>query len=321
VLVGYSGGADSLGLLAMLIDLARLEGFDVRALHVDHGVRQTSAADAVKVGYAAKELGVPIDVRRIPDGSVDRHQGVGHEEAMRRERYRVFAEVAADWRADAIALAHHQRDQAETVLLHLLRGAGLRGASGMKPITTMRVPWWDEVGLDIPRQDLVVWRPLLGESAPEIRFHAESLGVPIVEDSSNVDTSFRRNAIRHDVLPLLERVAPGATINLSRFAALAADDSDELDNRAHTALDRFDDPNVLNRESLVALSRAIQRRVIQFWIARQSPSGLEIPLNRIDEVLRIAGEKGRSRVVEIGMGVSVLVTRDELVVTVTGTSL
>ncbi|MDQ3654962.1 MAG: tRNA lysidine(34) synthetase TilS, partial [Chloroflexota bacterium] len=296
VLVGFSGGADSLALLSLLANLGRHEGFEVRAVHVDHGVRGASSSDARVVRSVADTLGVELEVRVISAESLACHAGVGREEAMRRERYRIFAEAVARVGADVIALAHHQRDQAETVLLHLLRGSGIRGASGMRPVTVLTVPWWDEPGSGASGQLLRAWRPLLGESAADVRVYAESLGLPIVEDASNEDASYRRNAIRHEVLPVLERITPGATINLARFAALAATDSDELDRQAESAFKETGEPGQLDRQWLLGLSPSLRGRVVQFWITRNAPAGLEVSLNRIDEVLRVASVNERSRI-------------------------
>jgi len=307
ILVGFSGGADSLALLGLLAKLGRHEEFEVGAVHVEHGVRGESATDAQAARAVAGALGVDLEVSVVPPDSLLRHAGVGREEAMRRERYRIFAETVARVDADAIALAHHQRDQAETVLLHLLRGSGIRGASGMRPVTTITVPWWAGDPVRRDRRELHVWRPLLGESATELRGYAESLGVPIVEDASNEDVSYRRNAIRHEVLPVLEGVVPGATINLARFAALAAMDSDELDRQAESVFKEAGEPGQLDRLWLLGLSSSLRGRVVQLWITRNAPAGLEVSSNRVDEVLRVASVKDRSRVVEIGGGVVVRV--------------
>ncbi len=314
VLVGFSGGADSLALLSLLVNLGRHEGFEVRAVHVDHGVRDESSSEAEAVRSVAGGLGVELEVRLVRVDSLARHAGVGREEAMRRERYRIFAETAAEVGADAIALAHHQRDQAETVLLHLLRGSGIRGASGMRPVTALIVPWWDEPGTDAGGQALTVWRPLLGEAANDVRMYAESLGFPIVEDASNDDVAYRRNAIRHEVLPVLEGVAPGATLNLARFAALAAVDSDELDRQAQSAVTEAGESASLDRRWLLGLSPSLRARVVRFWIARHAPAGLEVSSNRIDDVLRVASSEDRPRVVEIGGGVAVRIARGVLTI-------
>ncbi len=314
ILVGFSGGADSLALLGLLAKLGRHEEFEVGAVHVEHGVRGESATDAQAARAVAGALGVDLEVSVVPPDSLLRHAGVGREEAMRRERYRIFAETVARVGADAIALAHHQRDQAETVLLHMLRGSGIRGASGMRLVSTLTVPWWDEPESGAGGQLLRMWRPLLGESAADVRAYAESLGLPIVEDASNEDVSYRRNAIRHDVLPLLERVAPGATINLARFAMLAAMDSDELDRQAESEFVETGEPVTLDRQWLLGLPLSLRGRVVRLWIKRNAPAGLEVALNRTEEVLRVASVKGRPRIVEINDDVSVQISGDALTI-------
>lgn len=310
IMCGFSGGGDSLALLAGLASLQRLGILEVHAVHVDHGIRSSSVAEARRAVEVAGLLGVECDVCTIPSAAVERHGGVGLEEALRRERYRAFADAAERSGAYVVALGHHQRDQAETVLLHLLRGGGIRGASGMRVLRELEVPWWED-DRGGRRQVVRVWRPFLLESAESVRGFAEALGLPIVEDESNADDTFRRNAIRHRVLPVLEAVTPGAVANLARFGSVAGDDSDELDRQARLALVGLDDPEVLPVEVLDALPVALRRRVLLQWCRRRA-HGVEITSNRIDEILRVSGVRGRERRVEIGFGWCVLVTRGGL---------
>jgi tRNA(Ile)-lysidine synthase len=122
--------------------------------------------------------------------------------------------------------------------------------------------------------------------------------------------AFRRNAIRHEVLPVLERVSPGATGNLARFARLAGEDSDYLDGLARSALASVRLDRGLDRVAVLALDGPIQRRVVQAWLVEHGPAGLEVPLNRLEEVLQVASRPGAVRRVEIGQGLAVLVTRE-----------
>src|SRR5690606_22762763 len=127
-------------------------------VHVDHRVREDSPEAVSLVRQLGATLQIPVIVRQLDPGVIAGHAGSGPEEAMRRERYRAYEEVSSDVGGDAIALAHHQRDQAETVLLHLIRGAGLQGASGMREWADIPVPWWSRT--ERPA-NLRVWRPLL----------------------------------------------------------------------------------------------------------------------------------------------------------------
>lgn len=311
VLCGYSGGADSLALLGGLAELRRVGLVDVHAVHVDHGVRSESEEDARRAVEGAGRLGVPVTVVRILPGDLESGSGLGMEETLRRARYLALAGTCAEIGADVVALAHHQRDQAETVLLHLLRGSGIRGASGMRSFMRIDVPWWEEVE-DMEGPALVaLWRPFLAESHSDLRAFAESLAVPIVEDASNLDRSFRRNAIRHDVLPRLEEIVPGAVANLARFARLAGDDSDELDGQATQALVDAGVPTALGRTWLLEFPVALQRRIVQVWFQAEAV-GVEISANRIEQILIAAQSMGRIRKIEVGSGWSVLVTRDAL---------
>lgn len=317
VLCGYSGGADSLALLAGLAELGRLGLIGVHAVHVDHGTRRESREEARVAATVAEQLGVAVAVVRIRPNNLDMSPGLGTEEVLRRARYLAFAEMFEKTGATVLALAHHQQDQAETVLLHVLRGSGIRGASGMRSFGQIKIPWWK--GAPGERMPVVIplWRPFLEESWITVRTFAESLQVSIIEDPSNLDRAFRRNAIRHDVLPMLEEIVPGAVSSIARFAGLAGDDSDELDGQAGEVLLEAGNPEALDREWLLGFPIAIQRRILRIWFQKRA-GGIELSANRIDQILMIAQTRGRVREIQIGSGRSVLVSRDALALTVPG---
>ena len=227
VVVGFSGGADSLALAAVLGRLAGQGGPRLLLAHVDHALRSSSAAEAANAADLAAALGLPFRAVRLSDDPQKLHPGVGLEEAARRERYLAFAEAVAASEAVGVTLAHHQDDQAETVLLHLLRGAGVAGAAGMAEWSSMVVPWWGDQAA--PGRRLAVWRPFLDEPKTIVREYAGRLGLAPVEDPSNADRDLRRNALRHEALPILNRIVPSATAALARFARLAAADDAYLE--------------------------------------------------------------------------------------------
>ena len=159
------------------------------------------------------------------------HSGVGVEEAARRERYRCLFAVAAGCGARAVATAHHRGDQAETVLLHLLRGPGCTGRREWPSARSRRFPipvLPRDISLENQKTTAWLWRPLLNEPREVIEAYVAKLGLAPVEDPSNSDTALRRNALRHEVLPVLEMYFPGAATALARYAALAADDDRAL---------------------------------------------------------------------------------------------
>lgn len=308
ILAGFSGGADSLALLVALRELDRLGLLCVTALHVDHGIRETSSSEARTVAEIAASLDVQCEIWTIDPTALARHQGVGPEEALRRERYRAFAETAARLGTDIVATGHHQRDQAETVLLHLLRGAGLHGVSAMRPLSELTIPWWDEPG---QRQTIRLWRPLLDEPVDALRALAESQHLPIIEDPSNHESVYRRNAIRNEVLPVLEAVMPGAVANIAGFARLAAEDDDALDALATALVDGVPDKAALSLALVTQQPVALQRRVLRTWILARIPQ-LELSSQRVEALRRacLRGEGGKR--IQLGAGWTGVIQRGTL---------
>lgn len=207
--VGLSGGVDSVVLLHVLSGLSSELRFQLRAVHVHHGISPNADAWA---GFCRKQcrlLGIPLAVRRVDIGST---RGRGLEAAARDARRAVFATL----RSDVLMLAHHRDDQAETVLLNLLRGAGVAGASGMAPVSTFG--------------RIEVLRPLLGVGRADIVDYASAHSLAWIEDESNADTRLARNYLRHEIGPRLDAKFPGWRINLARAARLFA--GERADERA-----------------------------------------------------------------------------------------
>lgn len=207
VAVGLSGGLDSVVLLDVLQQLAATQGFAIAAVHVNHGLSRNAPRWERFCRALCRARGVPLSVKRI---RIESRRGLGLEAAARAGRRAALREA----RADAIALAHQMDDQAETVLLNLLRGAGVRGASAMPPSARLG--------------EKLLIRPLLGVSRDAIRDYAKARGLPWVEDESNLDESFARNFIRTSVGPLLATRFPRWRESLARaarhFAAEALDE-------------------------------------------------------------------------------------------------
>lgn len=213
VAVGLSGGVDSVVLLDLLRTAAPRHGFRVEALHVNHGLSPRAGEWARFCRSLCRKWGVPLAVRRV---KVDK-RGHGLEAAARAARRAVFARHPAP----VIALAHQLDDQAETVLLNLLRGAGVRGASAM--------PTVGRVG------DKTLLRPLLAVRRREIEAYARSRGLRWVEDESNRDAALTRNFLRLRVGPLLATRFPRWRESLARAARHFA----SADDRARLALREF----------------------------------------------------------------------------------
>lgn len=218
VLVAVSGGRDSVCLLHYLARLGTARGFSVAAAHLDHGQRPTAARDVAFVQSLCRTLDVPCHVGRADVPALARELGVGVEEAGRRARYEFLERTADEIGAARIATAHHAGDQAETVLLHLLRGAGTRGLRGIPPVRGRVV------------------RPLLQTTRAEIEAYLEKNHLGHVEDETNADTTLRRNFLRLELMPQIERFQPGTAANLCRAAELLRAEDDYLDGLARSRL-------------------------------------------------------------------------------------
>lgn len=204
VVVGVSGGADSVALLRALV----LAGAQPVTAHLDHALRPDSAQDAAWVRTLATELGVPFETTRVDVAAVAARRGWNLEDAARRVRYEFLGRVARQHRAEAILTAHTRRDQAETVLLQLLRGEAV--LSGIPPVRgRVRRPW-----LDVSRTDVEAW--------------LRSLGQDWREDSTNADPTQTRAWLRTVVLPLLATRFPEVETSLARVARLAQEDDAAL---------------------------------------------------------------------------------------------
>jgi tRNA(Ile)-lysidine synthase len=207
VLVAVSGGPDSVCLAHFLAQMARRKGLTLELLHVHHGLRGREAdRDAASVEKLGRTLGVPARIARAGVRALAKKRGLGLEEAGRKERYRLLAARARRGRFDAVATGHHLDDQAETVLLHLLRGTSLEGLGGIAPSRPLA-----------PGVALI--RPLLPLTRSEVVVYLEMHGLASREDRTNRDRTFTRNWVRTEVLPLLESRAPGVKERLSAIAA------------------------------------------------------------------------------------------------------
>ncbi len=274
VVVGCSGGADSLALLV----LALARGFVVCGVYVDHGLRPEAGFEARVVQRAARRFGAAA--RTLP---VEVAPGPNLEARARDARYAAFARAARDFEADAVLVGHTRDDQAETVLLNLLRGSALSGLAGMP----------------LRRGD--VRRPLLAMRRTETRELCARLALAPVRDPMNEAMHFRRVWLRREVIPALERGADRDLVEvLARQAELLRDDESLLDELAARSADAVDDV-----DRLLALAPPISRRVVRRWLGSPPPSSATV-----DRVLAVA--RGGARAAEVPGGRRVERTRGAL---------
>lgn len=288
LLVGVSGGPDSLTLLHALSGLSREAGFVVHAAHFDHGLRgDQSAGEALAVADVAARWGVPCAVERAPAGRIG-VRGAGLQASARAARYEFFDRMADAVGARWIATAHTADDQAETVLMRWLRGAGSSALAG------------------IPAARGRVIRPLLDVSRGEIEAYVAEHGLDPARDPSNEDVRFLRARVRRDVVPALRALNPRAVHSMARSAALLADDVAWLDDEARRAFTRVGAESGPGSIELAAapmrdLPPAIRRRVIRLALSGIGVSVDRVSAERIESASRACGER-TSGCVTLGQG-------------------
>ena len=249
LVVGLSGGADSTALLDALAWLAKRQAFRLVAAHLDHGLRPGSAEDAAACETLCRGLGVSLRLGRRDVAARASRERAGLEDAARRERYAFLREVMRQEQAAAIAVAHTQDDQAETVLLRLVRGAGATGLGAMRPRTG----------------DIL--RPMLRVSRPEVLRHLAGRGLSWREDPTNRDVAFARNRVRHELVPFLGRFNPNIASTLARSALVLADEADLAAAAGAALLDRIGRAEggalLVDRAGLASAHPAVARAAIR----------------------------------------------------------
>jgi tRNA(Ile)-lysidine synthase len=301
VLIGLSGGSDSVALTLLLRELSEHGGFSVVALaHINHQLRAEAGRDEQFCREFAARLGLAIHVESVDVRSYAASQRLSIEDAARRLRYESLRRCAVEIRADRVAVGHTRDDQAETFLLKLIRGAGMTGLGGIYP----------------QRGDVI--RPLLEVSRAELREYLKAAGQAWVEDDTNTDLKNPRNRIRHRVIPELN-LAAGADTNsaIARAAGLARDDSqwlDDLADRRFSALAREVASGLeIDAAAMDEEPPPVQRRILLRGL-RMVADGREIGLEHVESALGVAaGLSGGADVpggrVELRRGKLVLLSR------------
>ncbi len=277
VIVALSGGADSVALLFVLRELTATGVLALAgAAHLHHGLRGEQAdADEAFCGALSMRLGLPFVSERADVSGFARAQKRSTEDAARTLRYAFLDRAADALGADAIAVAHTRDDQAETLLLRLLRGAGTRGLASIRP-----------------RAGRVI-RPLIDVERAGLREYLAGLGETWREDATNLDLAIPRNRIRHELIPYLgSRFSPSVAAILARTAALARHDEEFLQDRAidlerQIVLSDERSQVRLDAAGLAAAPRALSSRVVQRLLERLAPAR-PLSFDHVDQVLMLA---------------------------------
>jgi tRNA(Ile)-lysidine synthase len=262
VCVGLSGGLDSVVLLDCLHRLQLIDYFELFAVHVNHQLSPHAQSWVLFCTELCAQKKIPLHIETV---NIARDSGLGIEATAREARYAVFKKQDADF----IAFAHHADDQAETLLLQLLRGAGVKGASAM-PMLSDGKP--------------AMARPLLAVTRSELEHYAAQRGLKWITDESNADIRYDRNYVRHAVMPLIEKRFPAYRTTLGRAAQHFAEASQLLDELA--ALDAKDamQGDVLSQSAIIKLSEVRAKNLLRFFLAQHR---IAMPqATRLDELVR-----------------------------------
>jgi tRNA(Ile)-lysidine synthase len=292
IVLAVSGGPDSTALMHGAARLAPGRGWQLTVAHLDHALRAESDEEAAAVGEAATTLRLAFESLRTDVAALAKSEHRSLEDAGRQARYRFLDELADERGPDTlIATAHTADDAAETILLRLVRGTGLRGLRGIPP-----------------RRGRIV-RPLLGERRATLRQALDAAGIGYHLDPSNETTVHARNRVRSELLPTMEQLNPQAVLALVRFGRLAADDDALLDALAAAELTRRRDPTDAT-DTATSLDwsrpphRAIGRRILRLAVGDPAPAA-----ERIEALLDAAEGPRGGLTIELGAGRQASVTQ------------
>jgi len=297
LLVAVSGGADSVALLRLLqaINGSDYWGWTLVVGHVDHGIRgEASAGDARFVEGLARELGLLFLSRKL------RVRGKASEAVLREGRWKALAAMAKKARCVGIVTAHHADDQAETVLMRMMRGCGVDGLRGIPAVAEMR-----EVG---------VYRPLLNFRGADLREYLKGMGQAWREDETNALERYTRNRVRSELLPLMESMYPGAADAIRRLAELAGETWEYVAGQVqvawmnstveYTSRREIHDRDFLRKESPLICGEVL-RRIVRTIGGTTETADFE----RVREAVRIVQGSHGAKNVEMGGGVILRVER------------
>src|ERR671912_2179317 len=272
-----SGGPDSVALLRVIVAL----GGEPVVLHVDHGLRgEESREDTEFVRELCRRLNVRCEVRRL---GLDGNSNL--QERARDERYRLAGEGAAGMDLGVIATGHTADDVAETVLMNLARGTGLRGLAGIPPVRGN------------------VQRPLIGCTRREILDYLEELDQPYRTDPTNLTGKYARNRVRLEVLPVLEELYPAAAGNIARAASLVREDLEILEELATGTVEMRGEEVILPLDGLMELRPSLRRHAVRLAYTTLVPDTAALPSNLIEAVLGLLEGGEGTRTLDLPGGV------------------
>ena len=302
VLVGVSGGPDSVALLHSLVTVGPKWSLQLVIAHLNHQLRGATAdREAAFVGSLAARLGIRCEMGSKNVAKYGAEHRLSIQEAARIVRYAFYDEVAANYSADKIALGHHADDNAESILMRLLRGTGPLGLTGIPPVRHGRII-----------------RPLIGLTKKDILAFLELGGFEYTRDRSNLDTRYLRNRIRHELLPhLKERYNPNTVCALNRLASILRDEEDFWDQEVrrtlrNLVLDHTPDRLSLMGRGLSDLHPALLRRLVRHAVLSLKGDLKRLGHVHVEAVVRLIAAPSPSGRLDLPCGVKVVRDREEV---------
>lgn len=294
VVVGVSGGPDSMALLAFLHQMQDHYNLQLQVAHLNHGFRGKEALkDAQFVHDMAQRFGLPCAIKTVDVPSFKKKSTLSSQEAAREVRYQFLEEVRKRCNASKIALGHNADDQAETLMMWLLRGTGLQGLGGIPPV----------------RRGII--RPLIETTREEIETFLTEKNIPFVVDSSNQNPDYLRNKLRQQLFPLLkEHYNPQLVKRLAKTASIVRLDNEYLDSITQAMLEdiivsRDSTSAVINRTALLALPVALQVRCIRSVLEKVKGNLKRISATHCNAILKIVSNDKPSKVLQLPDGIRV----------------
>jgi tRNA(Ile)-lysidine synthase len=306
LVVAVSGGADSVGLLLVLVGLQRELDIRLHVAHLDHRLRgAASQADARYVAGMARRLSLPATIESRDVRAYGRGHRLSLEEAAREVRYAFLAGVADAVGAGRVAVGHTAADHVETVLMHLVRGSGLGGLRGLRPLSR----------LAYGGRDITIIRPLLVLTRAETAAYCRQHRLRPRSDVSNLSTGPFRNRVRLRLLPELRKYNPRIDAALARLARLAADDLDFIEEEAAQrwgeVVSEDGEAVIMDRQKLAVLPPALRRHLLRAAVASRLGGLKDVEAGHIEDLLD-ALEKPAGKIVGLPGGLRLTVEHDRL---------
>jgi tRNA(Ile)-lysidine synthase len=299
VVCGLSGGADSVALLSVLNDLKSVLGIRIYALHFNHMIRPEADEDEAFCRRLCKELDVPFKSVSKDIPAMAKAEGLTEEEAGRIARYRAFNEYAVEAGAGLIAVAHHQNDAAETLLMNLARGTGLKGAGGIRPV-----------------RDNVI-RPLLSVTRQQIEDYLKERGISFCTDSTNLENDHTRNYIRNEIMPRLTGEVNSRSVEHLAGAAISFDRADEfIQDYAKEVFDRTAEVSekevFISAQALLSEKEIIRQRLVLLMFEAMVPGRKDFGSVHVENVLSLLKDTRGEAYADLPYGLSATRSYDRL---------